>query len=102
MASERRELSFNITWEDLDRFPVHPINLATIQPMGDDVILIFGYATPPVGIPTADYDEAKEFIENSPPVKPCHAFRLLMPAEGARQMIRGISDALEQGSDGNE
>lgn len=93
--AENQELALQVDWGDLDRFPVSPINLATVQSLGDEVILNFGYAAPPLGIPMSSREEAEAFLADKPTVKPCHAFRLLMPLEGARVMIQGIADALQ-------
>ena len=75
-----------LDWSVGSDAPAHPVNVVLAQGSGEEVILTFGHAPPPIETATMTNEQTADFLKDHP-VKVLQITRLTLPERVAKLLM---------------
>ena len=93
------EIMARMDWSGGRDAQAQPVNAVLVQRLGDEIVLSFGHAPPPIPTATLSGEELVKYFEANPvPVQQISRFTL--PLKATRQLLKGMEQIL--GDDDSE
>ena len=93
------DLTVSLDWTGARAVPAQPANVVLVQGVGDELILSFGHAPPPVAIATMNKKQMATYLKDHA-IEVQQIARFTLPVIAASALMRGIQEILEsRGSD---
>ncbi len=87
------DVTARLDWSGADASPAQPVNSVLVQGVGEELILSFGHAAPPVAMATMTNEKVVDYLKENP-VLVHHVARFTLPLGTARTLLEGLQKAL--------
>ena len=87
------DVTARLDWSDAHTLGARPVNTVLVQGVGEELILSFGHAIPPIGLASATNEQLVEYLKENP--VPVHQIaRFTLPIGTARTLMERLQEAL--------
>ena len=88
------DVMIRLDWSAVHAVSAQPANVVLVQGVGEELILSFGHAAPPIALATMTGEQTTEYLKDHPvPVQ--QATRLTLPIGTARTLMKGLQEILK-------
>lgn len=88
------DVMVRLDWTGAREVPARPVNVVLVQGVGDELILSFGHAPPPIAVAPMTDDQQAEYLKKHA-VEVQQIGRFTLPVNVARTLMRSLQELLE-------
>ena len=88
------DVRVRLDWAGAREVSARPVNTVLVQGVGDELVLSFGHAPPPIAVATMTGEQTAEYLKDRD-VEVQQIARFTLSVSTARVLMRGLQEMLE-------